>query len=145
MKHYLDTSVVLAWLLEGHDGLGELEGEVSVGSSRLLWVEVSRVLHRAIHTGRLNAVVATEVRHNFARFAAGLDRIRLSEAVLHRAGGPFPLVIRTLDAMHLASAEVWLGERYPDANVSELIDERSYHAQQWFTSRAPAMLQWFSV
>lgn len=43
------------------------------------------------------------------------------------------------------SAEAWLGERYPDANISELIDERSYHAQQWLTSRAPAMLQWFSV
>ncbi len=43
------------------------------------------------------------------------------------------------------SAEVWLVERYPDANVNEMIDERSYHARQWFTSRAPAMLQWISL
>ena len=107
MKHYLDSSVVLAWLLEGRDMLAALEGETQVGSSRLLWVEISRVLHRAIQTGRMDPSAATEARHNFFRFAAGLNQIRLTEAVLDRAAGPYPLVVRTLDAMHLASAEVW--------------------------------------
>ncbi len=44
-----------------------------------------------------------------------------------------------------SATEVWLGERYPDANVNEIIAERSYHARRWFTSRAPAMLQWISM
>lgn len=108
MKHYLDSSVVLAWLLERNDALAALEGEKEVASSRLLWVEVSRVLHRGLQTGRLDAVVTTKARHNFSRFAAGLSQILLTEAVLLRASGPYPLVIRTLHAAHLASAEIWL-------------------------------------
>ena len=107
MRHYLDSSVVLAWLLEGTRKLVSLEGAPEVGSSRLLWVEVSRVLHRALQTGRIDAVVAAEARHNFARFSAGLNRIRLTDTVLERASGPYPLVIRTMDALHLASAELW--------------------------------------
>ena len=98
---------MLAWLLEGVDALAPLEGEAEVGSSRILWVEVSRVLHRALFTKRIDAVAATEIRHSFARFAAGLHRIRLTEKVWERASGPYPLTIRTVDAMHLASAELW--------------------------------------
>ena len=107
MKHYLDSSVVLAWLLEGAETLSPLEGEPEVGSSRILWVEVSRVLHRALQTDQIDAVAATEARHNLERFAGGLHRIRLTDGVLQRALGPYPLTIRTLDAMHLASAELW--------------------------------------
>ena len=140
MKHYLDSSVVLAWLLEGIDALASLESETEVGSSRLLWVEVSRVLHRALQTGRMDAVLATEARHNFARFAAGLNQIRLTEAVLDRASGPYPLVIRTLDAMHLASAELWLSpDRGPSgaANLSVWTMDRQmnlYAAQLGFST-----------
>jgi len=108
VKHYLDSSVVLAWLLEGKNLLQELEGEESAASSRIMWVEVSRVIHRALQTDRLDPVAATEARHNFARFAAGLHQIRLADEVLARASGPYPLNIRTLDAIHLASAEMWL-------------------------------------
>ena len=113
MKHYLDSSVVLAWLLEGNEALGSLEGETHVASSRLLWVEVSRVFHRGIQTGALDVVAATHARHRFSRFTAGLSQIRLSEAVLLRASGPYPLVVRTLDAVHLASAELWLAGTDP--------------------------------
>ena len=108
MKHYIDSSAVLAWLLEGKDVLNSLEGEREVASSRVTWVEVSRVLHRALQTKRLDAVAATEARHGFARFSSGLHQIRLTEEVLVRASGPYPLTIRTLDAVHLSSAELWL-------------------------------------
>lgn len=110
---------MLAWLLEGNKTLSPLEGEPEVGSSRILWVEVSRVLHRALQTERIDAMAATEARHNFARFAAGLHRIRLAEGVLERASGPYPLAIRTLDAMHLASAELW---RSTDGGLGRIDD-----------------------
>ena len=98
---------MLDWLLEGTQTLAPLEAEAQVGSSRILWVEVSRVLHRALQTQRIDAVAAANARHSLARFAVGLHRIRLTEGVLERASGPYPLTISTLDALHLASAELW--------------------------------------
>ena len=108
MKHYLDSSAVLASLLEGRSLLQPIEGEEEVASSRIMWVEISRVLHRSLQSNRLDPVAATEARHNFARFTSGLHQIRLTEEVLTRASGPYPLNIRTLDAIHLSSAEMWL-------------------------------------
>lgn len=118
MKHYLDSSVVLALLLEGDESLKSLEGKTRVASSRLLWVEVSRVFHRGLQTGQLDALAATRARHSFVRFVAGLDQILITEAVLDRAAGPYPLTIRTLDAMHLASAELWLTDSKPSDAAS---------------------------
>ena len=117
MKHYLDTSVVLSALLEHADVLRSLEGEPEVGSSRLLWIEVSSVIYRSLQTARLDPITATEVRHDFAHVAGGIHQIQLLEQVLRRASGPYPLNIRTLDAIHLASAELWLGEDAP-SNVA---------------------------
>ena len=108
MKHYLDSSVVLAMLLEGSRVLQPLQNEPHIASSRLLWVEVSRVIERAVRTGRLSTADAVGVRRNFERFAEGLSQLKLHEPVFLRAAGPYPVVIKTLDALHLASAELWL-------------------------------------
>jgi len=111
--HYLDTSVVLAWLLEGSDVLSPLEGARRVASSRLMWTEVARGLHRALQTDRLSVVATTAAQHRFERLATRIARIRLTEPVLRRAEGPYPVVIRSLDAIHLASAEQWLTAEFP--------------------------------
>jgi predicted nucleic acid-binding protein len=118
--HYLDTSVVLSWLLEGSNVIQPLEGSRSVASSRLLWTEVARGLHRALQTERLSAVAATAARHRFARLATGITSIRLTESVLRRAEGPYPVVVRTLDALHLASAELWLGAELPAGDPARM-------------------------
>ncbi len=133
--HYLDSSVVLAWILEGRSVLEPLSGQAAVASSRLLWIEVSRAIHRALQTNRVSPAFATEARHNFERFAAGVGSIRLNDTVLRRAEGPFPLVTRTLDALHLASAEAWLAATEPAAGPETLalwtLDERmNYCAAQ---------------
>lgn len=111
--HYLDTSVVLAWLLEDSDVIRPLEGSRLVASSRLLWTEVSRGLHRALQTDRLSVAHVTAARRRFALLATRIASIRLTESVLRRAEGPFPVVVRTLDALHLASAELWLRVELP--------------------------------
>lgn len=106
--NYLDTSVVLAWLLEGSDVLTPLDGSRWVASSRLLWTEVARGLYRALQTDRLSAVATTAAQHRFARLSPRIATIRLTEPVFRRAEGPYPVVVRSLDAIHLASAEHWL-------------------------------------
>ena len=106
--HYLDSSVVLAWLLECSDALASIEGSRRVASSRLLWTEVARGLYRALQSDRLSAPATAVARHRFARLASRIASIRITESVLRRAEGPYPLVVRSLDAVHLASAEQWL-------------------------------------
>lgn len=131
IHHYVDSSAVLAVVLEDRQVLKPIEGSSEVASSRLLWVEVSRALHRALQTNRLDPTAATEARHNFERLAAGIGRIRITDSVLHRAEGPYPLVLRTLDALHLACAESWLADTDAADEPSSLavwsLDERMNH------------------
>lgn len=107
MKVYLDTSVVLSYYFEGSDFLDRVPIDASVGSSRLMWVEFSRVLERAVRSDRLSPESAIGIRRGFEETAKTIDRLRLSESVLRRAEGSFPVVVRSLDALHLASAALW--------------------------------------
>jgi predicted nucleic acid-binding protein len=113
VKIYLDTSVVLAYYLEGSEELEKVPRDVSVGSSRLMWIEFARVLERAIRTNRLSPEEAIDIRRAFDELGRSMDRLRLGEAVLRRAEGSFPLVVRSLDALHLASATVWCDAESP--------------------------------
>jgi predicted nucleic acid-binding protein len=113
MKAYLDTSVILAYFLESNASLDRMSTDVSVGSSRLLWVEFSRVLDRALRGGTLKAEEAVDIRRGFEETSRTINRLRLTEGILQRAEASFPLVIRTLDALHLASAVAWLGQDDP--------------------------------
>ena len=92
---YLDTSVALAHLL-GED----------LAPPTSLWDELlvsSRLLEYEMFT-RLHARGLT--RSHTAPARALLDRVALADmsvAVLGRALEPFPVALRTLDAMHLAT------------------------------------------
>lgn len=94
---YLDTSVVLAQLLaEDVAPPAELWTETLV-SSRLLEYEV----WTRIHARRLQASHGDHVRQLLARVAL----LELAPPVLARALEAFPEPVRTLDALHLASAD----------------------------------------
>lgn len=92
---YVDTSVVLAQLLdEERMPPAELWDEALV-SSRLLEYEI----WVGLHTRGLGGTHGEDARGLLARFAL-LD---LDPTVLARALDPFPVPLRTLDALHLAS------------------------------------------
>lgn len=94
---YLDTSVALAHLLaEDRQPSAELWGETLV-SSRLLEYE----LWIRIHALGLGLSHDEPVRQLLAR--VGL--VELAPPVLARALEPFPLAVRTLDALHLATLD----------------------------------------
>ena len=110
---YLDTSVALAQLLaEDRRPPAALWGEPIV-SSRLLEYEI----WNRIHARGLGASHGELVRHLLARLAW----LELARPVLVRALEPFPAPVRTLDALHLASAEFLrsLGERLRVASYDE--------------------------
>lgn len=98
---YLDSSVALAHLLAEARAPKDSLWEQTLVSSRLLEYEV---------WNRLNSNGLTASHGDAAR--ALIDRlalIEMSPPVLTRALEPFPVPLRTLDALHLASLEFLRG------------------------------------
>jgi hypothetical protein len=95
--NYLDSSVLLAHLLmEERRPPTAFWEQVSI-SSRLLEYEVwNRVWARGLGQSHRDEVHATLRR---------IEMIELSPVSLRRALGPFPVGVRTLDALHLATMD----------------------------------------
>ncbi len=108
MRLYAESSAVLAWLLgepDGEDVRGLLAGAEEVFSSVLTLVEADRVLIRAQVAEELREGDVADRRRVLARASRHWHLLQLHEEILDRARRPFPgEPIRTLDALHLASA-----------------------------------------
>ena len=100
---YLDTSVALARLLTEDCIPPESIWRQPLVSSRLLEYEI---WHR-IHARALGRSHGDEVRALMGCVAL----IELVPVVLARALEPFPIPVRTLDALHLASIDFVLARR----------------------------------
>lgn len=94
---YLDTSVVLAHLLAEDRSPPDSLWRETLVASRLLEYEV----WNRIHVRRLGRSHGDDVRALIGRVAL----IELTPPVLARALEPFPIPVRTLDALHLASLD----------------------------------------
>jgi predicted nucleic acid-binding protein len=94
---YLDTSAALAHLLAQDRHPPDSLWTQTIASSRLLEYE----LWTRINNRGLFATHGHLVRDLLARIAI----VELSLPVLSRALEPFPVPVRTLDALHLASME----------------------------------------
>jgi predicted nucleic acid-binding protein len=94
---YLDTSVALAHLLGETTVPPAALWDEPLVSSRLLEYE----LWTRVHGKGLSASHADEVRQLLGTVAL----LEMSSLVLARALEPFPVPVRTLDALHLASME----------------------------------------
>ena len=108
MKVYAESSAVLAWLL-GEDAAPRVREVLSeaelVIASDLTLLECDRVLIRAVTLGGIDEVAAADRRAYLNAGAAHWQMLRLSTDIVDRARRPFPAEpIRTLDAIHLASA-----------------------------------------
>jgi predicted nucleic acid-binding protein len=122
---YAESSAVLAWLL-GEPRASEVRDRLSsaelVIASDLTLVECDRVLIRAAHLGDLTEAEAAGRRAELAAAAAHWTMLRLSGGVIDRARQPFSREpIRTLDALHLASALV-ARAAVPDLSILSLDD-----------------------
>lgn len=94
---YLDTSVVLAHLLAEDRSPPQSLWREALVASRLLEYEV----WNRVHARRLGRSHGDDVRSLIGRVAL----IELTPPVLVRALEPFPVPVRTLDALHLASLD----------------------------------------
>ncbi len=110
---YLDTSVALAHLLAEDRQPPESLWQEGLVSSRLLQYELwTRLNARGLAQSHREAASDLESRISY---------LELVPPVLERALEPFPLPVRTLDALHLASA-VFLQERSRQLQMATYAD-----------------------
>ena len=104
MKLYLDTSVVLRPLLK-QKGVLERWGEWDEAySSELLSLESRRVIDRLRLDGGFDDGAVADVHDSLRSIEETLGIVRMTRSILRRAAQPMATIVRTLDAVHLATA-----------------------------------------
>jgi predicted nucleic acid-binding protein len=108
---YAETSAVLAWVLgetSGGDVREALASAERVVSSTLTQVECARGIARAVGMGRIGRGEELAALRLMDTAAVTWAALETSGRVLPRARGTFPVEpVRTLDALHLATAMVF--------------------------------------
>ena len=101
---YLDTSAALRVLLQQPNPLPNWGKWEHAYSSELLGVEARRVIDRLRLESALDDAGVAAAQQSLEHFERSIGRIALTRTVLRRAAQPMGTVVRTLDAIHLASA-----------------------------------------
>ncbi len=126
MTIYAETSAVLRWLFAepgGGEVLAVLAAATKVTCSRLTLVETRRVIRRAERETRVSAAQSADLLAVFAQAVSTWAILDLTNDVARRAEEGFPSEpVRTLDAIHLASA-LFLRQSFPDL-VMLTVDDR---------------------
>jgi len=104
MVAYIDSSVLLRYLLLGEITLQHAQDFPGVVSSELLEIECRRVLFRCHAERELDDEGLIEAVRRLDEVLGSMDLLALNSAVKRRAMEAFPIHIKTLDALHLASA-----------------------------------------
>ena len=104
MNAYVDTSVLLRIVLGEARPLKEWTSLKTAVSSQLIRIEALRVIDRARIQLQLPDEDVAERRQAVLETLAGFHIAPLDEVILEHAANPFPTMLRTLDAIHLATA-----------------------------------------
>ena len=110
MNLYAESSAVLGWLLDEDSApivRRSLAAAEIIVASDLTLIECDRVILRAAALGQLTEAEAADRRAHLTAAASHWQILRVAPEIVERARQPFPgEPIRTLDAIHLASALV---------------------------------------
>jgi predicted nucleic acid-binding protein len=101
----LDTSVVLRKLFGEPGALAEWSQVREAYASRVLLVEVGRVIDRCRLAGDIDDEEVEQLQREARRVLRSVEILALSERILVRAAGSMPTVLGSLDAIHLATAQ----------------------------------------
>jgi len=101
---YLDTSVILSRFLGQSNALSSWGKWRKAYTSVLTRVEYFRTMDRMRLEGQIDDSERVALHRQFNLLWEAIHRIPLGGSILSRAADPFPTVLGTLDALHLASA-----------------------------------------
>jgi predicted nucleic acid-binding protein len=111
---YVDSSVILRLVLQQPDPLMALLDCDDRVTSFLTEVECMRAIEAARLRRQLSMDESGERRQVAYRHLRRMRRLMPSLSILRRAGEPYPVALKTLDAVHLATALMWRDRRSPD-------------------------------
>jgi predicted nucleic acid-binding protein len=101
---HVDTSVLLRVVLGESSPLRQWRSIRVAVSSELIRVEALRCIDRARVLAHLADTEVAERRASVLSLLDGFHLAALNRDVLRRAADPFPTLVRTRDAIHLATA-----------------------------------------
>ena len=116
MVGYLDSSVLLRHILLGDPAIHHVQAVSEIVSSEFLEVECRRVIHRYRIEGNLDDEGFLKAIERFENVLSAVSLLAFSPKVKKAAMGAFPVSVKTLDAVHLASASVF-SEARPEEKV----------------------------
>ena len=101
---YLDSSVVLRPLLDQPRQLKVWREWEAAYSSELLGIECRRAIDRLRLEGLYDDRRVADAMDQLAKIEKTINRIRLNRTIIQNASKTMPTIVKTLDAIHLASA-----------------------------------------
>lgn len=104
---YLDTSIVLRVLLNAPKPLRSWGDWEEAAASDLMGVEARRAIDRSRLDAALDDEQVAELHQQLRQIEIRLRRITVNRRILGRAAQPMATAVKTLDAIHLASALVF--------------------------------------
>ena len=114
MIAYCDSSVLVRFILEQADALAELTACDQLVTSVVTQVECLRAIDNARLRGELSDDELAGLRRAAYARLSGIERVEVSPSILGQAERSFGVVLKTLDAIHVATAIVWRERRAPD-------------------------------
>ena len=118
MTVYVDSSVALRIALGSDGALKGWQQWSPAVSSGLIEVECLRTLDRLRLAYSIRDSDLAARREWIYELIARLDVIEVSPAVLARAAQPLPVPLRTLDAIHLATAMLWRESEHAEVTIA---------------------------
>jgi len=107
MKAYIDSSILLRLILGEKNAIKFPKQLTEFVASEILKIECFRTLDRMQRTLH---IAENEISERYAALhlaIRSLRMIKLTEAISQRSCESFPVVLKTLDAIHLSSAILW--------------------------------------
>lgn len=104
MVAYLDSSALLRYILLGDLGMRHAMGFPRMASCELLEIECRRAMSRCRLQNELDDAALVLAMERLDRTLEMVDLVELDVGVKRRAIGFFPVIVKTLDALHLATA-----------------------------------------
>ena len=141
MNLYVETSAVVAWLLDEERGdlaRDQLAAADIIFTSDLTLIECDRAFRRAVATGRLTATESLQLHTIIDTASSHWTLLGMDADIVHRSRRSFPREpIRALDAIHLATA-LAVRSLAPDLLVLSLDDRIRDNAVDLGFQVAPA-------
>lgn len=113
MTSYFDASAILRILFHEDGPSAPLRPGGEAASSQLVEVETFRALDRERLLGNLDDETTAVKSKELSELLAAMHLAPISEEVLAMARATFPVIVRSLDAIHVATAQLLLREAGP--------------------------------